>query len=454
VSTSLIELVASNIDRRLGLSRPGRKAANKVFPHHWSFLLGEVALISFLVLVLTGIFLTMFYTPQIDPVVYTGENPYYQGMELPAAYESLVRMSYDVPAGELFRRLHRIAAHVFLAAIVLHLARIFLTGAFRKPREVNYIVGLLLLMLGLGAGFTGQALPYDVIAGITLRITYSFILSIPWVGPQVAFWVFGGEFLPPDVLPRMYVLHVLLIPAGIATLIAVHLALIIRQKHTQKPHPSVDGQRHVVGTPMWPWQFVISTSLVLVVGAVMVMSAVLVPWDGTALHGPYLTGHGSNAAQPDWFLMWVEGALRIIPAFELNILGTVISQTFMAGVALPGLVFGFVFLYPWVERAFHPVEGPQHVLQHPFDVPMRAGLFAAGAVGIVMLTLAAMNDYISELTGIAVESIIWGFRVTVLVIPLIAGLAVAAYARRWPVGWLSLEDREVLEATWSGPPGG
>jgi ubiquinol-cytochrome c reductase cytochrome b subunit len=189
----------------------------------------------------------------------------YEDTELPSAYASLVRLTYDVPVGDIFRRIHRFSAHVFLGAIVLHGARIFLTGAFRKPREVNYVVGILLLLLGIGAGFTGQILPYDVIAGITLRITYSFLLSIPYVGPQLAFWVFGGEFLTADVLYRMYVMHVLIIPGLIAAVVSVHLALLVRQRHTQLPHERLDGQRMIVGTPLWPWQFVVSNSLFLLV---------------------------------------------------------------------------------------------------------------------------------------------------------------------------------------------
>jgi ubiquinol-cytochrome c reductase cytochrome b subunit len=441
MSMSLFELVARNIDRRLALSRPGRRVANKIFPHHWSFLLGEIALISFVILVLTGIFLTMFYRPSIESVVYTGSAAVYTDSELPSAYASLVRLTYDVPAGDVFRRIHRFAAHVFVAAIILHGVRIFLTGAFRKPREVNYIIGILLLLLGIGAGFTGQILPYDVIAGVTLRITYSFLLSIPYVGPQLAFWVFGGEFLTADVLYRMYVMHVLIIPALIAAVVTVHLALIVRQRHTQLPHERIDGQRMVVGTPLWPWQFVISTSLVLIVVLGMVVASILVPWSDTALHGPYFTGNVSNAAQPEWFLMWVEGALRVVPQFEIHLLGTVISQVFVIGVVLPGLVFGALIAYPFLERRRHPIADPQHVLEHPLDVPLRLGLFTAGSTFLVILTVAAMNDYIARNLGLDVEAVIWVFRVATPVLPPILGYVAARYARTHrPIWGVSEEE--------------
>jgi ubiquinol-cytochrome c reductase cytochrome b subunit len=424
----MFELFARNIDRRLALSRPGRKVANKIFPHHWSFLLGEIALISFVIVVLTGIFLTMFYRPHIDPVLYTGASAVYEGAELPAAYASLVILTYDVPVGDIFRRVHRFSATVFVASIIIHGARIFLTGAFRKPREVNYIIGLLLLLLGIGAVFTGQILPYDVIAGITLRITYSFLLSIPYVGPQLAFWVFGGEFLTADVLYRMYVMHILIIPAGIAALVTIHLALVVRQRHTQLPHPRVDGRRWIVGTPMWPWQFVISTSLFIVIVLGVLLASILVPWNDTALHGPYLIGNVSNAAQPMWSLLWVEGALRIIPEFEFELLGTVISQVFVVGVVMPGALFGGLFLYPFLERWRHPVHEPQHVLEHPLDVPLRFGLFWAVSTGLFLFTIAAMNDYIARTIWIDVEAVTWFFRITVPTLPIVVGAVAAWYA--------------------------
>ncbi len=239
--TPLFALLLTNLDERLQLRSPGRKVANKVFPHNWSFLLGEVALISFTILVATGIFLTMFYRPSTDPVAYTGSSVLFQGRELPAAFESVVRMTYDVRGGLFFRRVHRAAAHVFVAATILHLVRIMLTGAFRRPREVNWVVGFVLFNLVLAAGVTGYSLPYDALAGTGIRIMYSVLLSIPVIGDNVAFWIFGGPFPTGDVIPRFFVTHVLIVPLVLFGAIGVHLALVGRQRHTQFPGAASTG---------------------------------------------------------------------------------------------------------------------------------------------------------------------------------------------------------------------
>lgn len=428
--SSLLERIAHHIDRRIAVSQAAHHAANKIFPHHWSFLLGELALFSFLLLVLTGLFLTMFYRPAVDPVMYAGASPYYDGVELPAAYASIVALSHDVPVGDLFRRVHRFSAHVFVASTILHGVRVFLTGAFRKPRELNYALGLVLLLLAIGSAFTGQILPYDVIAGFTLRVTDAFLLSVPWVGPHLSFWVFGGEYLTADVLHRMYILHVLILPAVIGLLVGAHLVLVVRQKHTQFADPRVDGQRVVVGRPLWPWQFVISTSLGLIMLVVILVAATVVPWSDVALNGPYVVGHSSNAAQPDWWLMWSEGALRLIPAIQIDLLGTVVSQVFLGGIVLPVVLFGGLFLYPYVERRRYPVEAPQHVLQHPFDVPLRLGLFTTVAVALLLLTGAAMLDYVARLLRRDLEGVFWFFRIATLILPPSSGLLAAAYADR------------------------
>jgi ubiquinol-cytochrome c reductase cytochrome b subunit len=430
VPSSLFEMAARNIDRRLGLSQPGRKAANKVFPHHWSFLLGELALFSFLLLALTGIFLTMFYRPNIAPVVYTGTSSYYHGAELPAAYASIVQLSNDVPIGDLFRRIHRFAAHLFVASTILHGARVFLTGAFRKPREINYLLGLLLLLLATGSAYTGQILPYDVIAGFTLRVSNAVLVSVPYIGPHLATGVFGGEYLTAAVLHRMYILHVLVFPGLIGGVVALHVAMLARQQHTQFRDRRVDGRRTVVGVPMWPWQFVTSTSLVLVTLVAILVASSVAPWSGIQLNGPYLIGHTSNAAQPDWWLMWIEGAMRILPAVELHLLGTVISQVFLAGMGLPALLFGALIAYPYLERRIRPYEGEQHVLDRPFDVPLRLGLFTAVSTALVLLTAAAAADYIVRLGGFDLRFVIWAFRIATVVLPVTFGILVAAYARR------------------------
>jgi ubiquinol-cytochrome c reductase cytochrome b subunit len=428
--TPLFAMLLGSLDERLAMRGPGRKAANKVFPHNWSFLLGEVALIAFAILVLTGIFLTMFYRPSTDPVLYTGSSALFAGRELPAAFESVVRMTYDVPGGLFFRRVHRAAAHVFVAAAILHLVRVMLTGAFRRPREVNWVVGFGLLTIALGAGVTGYSLPYDALAGTGIRIMYSVLLSIPLVGEAVAFWVFGGPFPTGDLIPRFYALHVLIIPLALMGGIGTHLLLVGRQRHTQFPVRGVDGHRFVVGKPLWPSQFAESTTLLLWLGGVLAASAVLVPWADITLQGPYVPGEVGNNAQPEWYVFFMEGALRIIPPFELTVLGMTISQLFLAGVALPGLLFGFLFAYPWIEKRAYGLTGDWHVLTNPLEVPLRAALVGSTFVLLLLLSAAATNDILSRMTGIPVEVVTWIFRIACLVVPPLLGLGLFRYATR------------------------
>ena len=429
--TPLFARLLDAIDDRLKLKAPSRKVANKVFPSNWSFLLGEVSAISLAVLVLTGIFLTMFYRPSTEPVVYTGSEHIFAGQTLPAAFESIVRLSHDVPGGLLFRRIHRVASHLFIASTVLHMLRILLTGAFRRPREINYIIGIGLLTLAFGSGFTGYSLPYDSLAGTGIRIAYSEVLSLPIIGEYVAFWVFGGEFPTGDVIPRFFVAHVLLLPAVIIGTVGLHLALVARQRHTQFPRFGVDGHHLVVGKPLFPTQAAESLTLTLWVGGLLSAAAVLIPWSDVTLLGPYVPGEVGNNAQPDWFIFWLEGGLRIFPPLEFTIPpGIVISGPFVAGVLLPGVVFGILLIYPWVERRVYRLEGDWHVLQNPLELPMRAAVVLGLFSFVLLISAAATNDILSRMFGIPIEVITWGFRIAVFVVPLGLGGAIYVYSRR------------------------
>lgn len=429
--TPLFALLFERLDERLQLRTPGRKAANKVFPHNWSFLLGEVALVSFVVLVLTGIFLTMFYRPTTDPVLYTGAAEAFADRELPAAFASVLRMSHDIPGGLLFRRIHRGAAHLFIATVVLHLLRVLFTGAFRRPREVNYHVGLVLLVLALALGFTGYSLPYDSLAGTGIRIAYSELLAVPLIGPNLAFWVFGGAFPTGDVIPRFFVLHVLVLPGLLIGGLAIHLTLVTRQRHTQFPRPGVDGRRWVFGKPLWPSQFVDSTTLALWVGGALALSAVLVPWADITLQGPYVPGEVGNSAQPEWWLFWVEGALRLFPALEFDLPFVTIAATFVAGALIPGAIIIALVAYPFLERRVYGLTGEWHVLQNPMDIPLRAGCLMGFFSFLLILSAAATNDVLARLWGIPIEVLTWGFRVAIVVVPpALAALFVANSRKR------------------------
>ncbi|CAN5422637.1 hypothetical protein BH23ACT7_BH23ACT7_19560 [soil metagenome] len=427
--TPLFALLFDQLDDRLRLRRPGRAVANKVFPHHWSFLLGEVALFSLIVLVATGIFLTLFYRPSTEPVIYTGSNPLYVGTSMPAAFESILRMSEDVPGALLIRRIHRGASHLFLAATVLHMLRILLTGAFRKPRELNYHLGIVLLTLAIAEGFLGYSLPYDSLAGTGIRIAYSEVLSFPFVGDRLAFWIFGGEFPTGDVIPRFFAFHVLVVPGIIIGTVSLHLLLLVRQKHTQFPRTGIDGHRMIVGKPLWPAQFAESATLMLWTAGLLTLAAVFIPWSDVALLGPYVPAEVGNNAQPDWFMFWLEGVLRMIPALEWDLPGLTISGPFIAGVVLPGLVFGALIAYPFIERRVYHLSGEWHVLQNPLDIPLRAA-YAIGTFSFVLIaSAAATNDQLSRLTGIPIETATWGFRIASMFVPPVLAFLLYRYSK-------------------------
>jgi len=429
--TPLFSLLFDTLDARLKLRGPSRKVANKVFPHNWSFLLGEVALFSLVVLVATGIFLTMFYRPSTEATVYNGSYELYQGAQLPAAFESILRLSYDVPGGLLFRRIHRGASHLFIAASVLHMLRILLTGAFRRPREVNYHLGIGLITFAFVAGFTGYSLPYDSLAGTGIRIAYSELLSLPLIGDRVAFWIFGGDFPTGDVIPRFFVFHVLVVPGLIIAMVSLHLALVARQRHTQFPVRGVDGHKFILGKPLWPAQFAESATLVLWMAGLLTAAAVFIPWSDVALLGPYVPGEVGNNAQPDWFMFWIDGALRIFPPLEFSVFGLLtVSGPFVAGILLPGFVFTALAAYPFAERRRYGLRGDWHVLTNPLEIPLRAGFMLGIWSFVLLLSAAATSDILSRLTGVSIENVLWFFRITCVLLPPLLGLAINRYAKR------------------------
>jgi ubiquinol-cytochrome c reductase cytochrome b subunit len=233
--TTVMERSFKYLDERLGTASLARTALRKVFPDHWSFLLGEIALFALVVLIFTGTFLTFFYTPSVEEVIYDGPYEPLRGAHVSAAFDSVLRLSFEVRAGLLMRQTHHWAALVFVAAIVIHLCRVFFTGAFRRPRELNWLVGIGLLFLALGEGFTGYSLPDDLLSGIGLRIFYAVTLAIPVVGTWVTYLLFGGEFPASDIISRLFVFHIMLLPALLLALVGVHLAILVLQKHTQFP---------------------------------------------------------------------------------------------------------------------------------------------------------------------------------------------------------------------------
>ena len=242
---------ANEIDERYGSANFVKRSARKIFPDHWSFMLGEIALYSFIILLLTGTFLTLWFKPSSGIVVYDGSYVPLEGLEMSEAYASTLEISFDVRGGLLIRQIHHWAALIFVAAMVVHMPRVFFTGAFRKPREANWIIGVILLTLSFIEGLAGYSLPDDLLSGTGLRITEGVLLSLPVVGTYVSYFLFGGQFPGEDIIPRLFTVHVLLIPGIFLALITVHLMLVWYQKHTQYPLPG-RTEKNAVGYPFFP----------------------------------------------------------------------------------------------------------------------------------------------------------------------------------------------------------
>jgi ubiquinol-cytochrome c reductase cytochrome b subunit len=369
------------LDDRLRASSLARSALAKVFPDHWSFMLGEIALYCFVVLVLTGVFLTLFFEPSTAETVYAGRWTPLNGEEVSAAYASTVTLSFDVRAGLLMRQVHHWAALVFVSAIVVHLCRVFFTGAFRRPRELNWLIGVTLLLLAVFNGFTGYSLPDDLLSGVGLRIAYSITLAIPVVGPWLAFLLFGGEFPADQIIHRLFVIHVLVVPGALAALIGLHMAILVRQKHTQFPGPG-RTEHNVVGAKLWPTYTAKTLGLLCGILAVLFGLGGLVQINPVWLYGPFDPAQVTSPAQPDWYIGWVEGALRMYPPWELTLFGHLLPNPFAPAVLVPGLTFLGLYAWPFLEARLTGDRQPHQLLDRPRSV--QGGRVAgpgAGGVG-------------------------------------------------------------------------
>jgi ubiquinol-cytochrome c reductase cytochrome b subunit len=310
----LIRRAVRFLDERAGAAPFLRKALRYVFPDHWSFLLGEVALYAFVVLVATGVYLTLFFEPSLDTTTYHGIYEPLQGVSMSEAYKSVVDISFEVKAGLLIRQTHHWAANVFVAAIALHLLRNFFTGAFRKPRELTWLIGLAMLMLALPEGYLGYSLVDDLLSGMGLAIGNAVALSVPFVGGNLALGLWGAPFPGDPVFEsRMYIAHVLIFPILIATLLALHLVLVASRHHTQFRSRPSQTERKVIGIPMFPGQVPRSLGLFFAVASLLFLLGGLVQINPIWQWGPFDLAQGTNGAQPDWYLGWLIGALRLPP---------------------------------------------------------------------------------------------------------------------------------------------
>ncbi|WP_268221808.1 cytochrome bc1 complex cytochrome b subunit [Streptomyces sp. EMB24] len=411
--------MVSALDKRLPLSSTGRAFLRKAFPDHWSFLLGEIALYCLVVLVVTGVFLTFFFHPDMSERVYTGSYVPLQGVRTSEAYASVLHISFDVRGGLLIRQIHHWAALVFVAAIGVHLLRIFFTGAFRRPREVNWTIGVTLFLLALLEGFCGYSLPDDLLSGTGLRTAQGIMLSIPVVGTYLAFFVFGGEFPGHEIIPRLYVAHVLLLPGLLLALVVVHLGFVVYHKHTHWAAPGRTN-RNVVGKPFFPQYTAKSVGLLFVVAGVLTLMAAVMQINPVWSFGPYQPDRASIDAQPDWYVGFLEGALRLMPGAETDIAGhTIVWDVFLPAVVLPTMLFVALYSYPFFERWIAGPGPEQHLCDRPRNQPTRTALGAAAVSAYAVLLMAGGQDVIAFVFKIRLEVLTYSFRVALFLAPLV-----------------------------------
>jgi quinol---cytochrome-c reductase cytochrome b subunit len=427
------------LDERVGLAGLLKKQLRKVFPDHWSFMLGEIALWSFVIILLTGVFLTFWFNPSMEEVTYNGPYVPLQGQSMSQAYESTLHISFEVRGGLLMRQIHHWAANLFLAAMTIHMLRVFFTGAFRKPRELNWLIGLGLLMLGIIEGFAGYSLPDDLLSGTGLRIAEGLMRSIPVAGTYISFFVFGGEFPGDAFIPRLYTVHVLLIPGLLLALITAHMLLLVYHKHTQWPGPG-HTNNNVVGYPLMPVYMAKAGGFFFIVFGVTALMGALMQINPVWLYGPYNPAEVTAGSQPDWYMGWLEGGLRIMPNWETRLWGFTVSWNVMVpGLLLMGLLFTVLGAYPFIERWVTGDKRDHHLLDRPRNQPTRTGFGVAGMTAYGLLWLAGGNDVVATHLHLSLNAITWFMRIGIFVGPVIAFLVTKRICLA-----LQRRDREML----------
>ncbi|MGI9164048.1 MAG: cytochrome bc1 complex cytochrome b subunit [Mycobacterium sp.] len=428
-----------NIDSRYHPSAALRRQLNKVFPTHWSFLLGEIAMYSFIVLLLTGVWLTLFFDPSMAEVTYNGVYQPLRGIQMSRAYETALNISFEIRGGLFVRQVHHWAALLFAASIMVHLARIFFTGAFRRPREANWVIGSLLLVLAMFEGFFGYSLPDDLLSGTGIRAALSGItMSLPVVGTWIHWALFGGDFPGDIIIPRLYAIHILLFPGIMLGLIGLHMALVWFQKHTQFPGPG-RTETNVVGVRVMPVFAVKSGAFFAMIVGILGLMGGLLQINPIWQLGPYKPSQISAGSQPDFYMLWTDGLIRLFPPWDIYFGNHTIPAAFWVAVIM-GVVFLLLFSYPFLEKKFTGDDAHHNLLQRPRDVPVRTGIGSMAIAFYMVLTFAAMNDIIALKFHISLNATTWIGRIGMLVLPPLVFFA----AYRWAVA-LQRSDRDVLE---------
>ncbi|WP_240136010.1 cytochrome bc1 complex cytochrome b subunit [Streptomyces sp. MUM 178J] len=439
------ERVADWADGRLGIYSLAKANMRKIFPDHWSFMLGEVALYSFIIIILTGVYLTLFFHPSMNEIEYHGSYVPMQGIRMTEAYASTLDISFDVRGGLLIRQIHHWAALIFLAAMFVHMMRVFFTGAFRKPRELNWLFGFLLFVLGMFTGFTGYSLPDDLLSGTGVRFTQGAILATPIVGTYISMFLFGGEFPGHDMVARFYSIHILLLPGIMLGLVVAHLILVFYHKHTQFGGPG-KTEKNVVGMPLLPVYMAKAGGFFFLVFGVIAMIAAMFTINPVWALGPYRPDQVSTGAQPDWYMGFAEGLIRVMPGWEINFAG----HTLVLGVFIPlvifGVMLGAIAVYPFIESWITGDKREHHILDRPRNAPTRTALGVAWVTAYVLMLVGGGNDIFATHFHLSINAITWFVRIAYFVGPVLAFVV----TRRICLGLQRRDKEKVLHGRESG----
>jgi ubiquinol-cytochrome c reductase cytochrome b subunit len=434
------------LDDRFHGARGVRVLMRKVFPDHWTFMLGEIALWSFVILLLTGTFLSLFFVPSMTQVVYHGSYVKLNGIKMSEAYQSTLNITFDVRGGLLIRQIHHWAADLFMAALIIHMLRVFFTGAYRKPREINWLIGVGLFTLGLLEGLFGYSLPDDQLSGAGLRIFEGVLQGIPIVGTYLAFFLFGGPFPGHDIVPRMYILHVLLIPGILLALISAHLFIMFHQKHTQMPGKG-NTEKNVNGQPFYPYFMAKGGAWFFFIFGALVLLSTFAEINPIQLYGPYSPVAISSASQPDFYMGILEGSLRIMPAWEINFLGHTLTLSALIPFALPlTIVLGGAALWPFFEQWATGDKSIHNINDRPRNAPVRTATGMAAVTFYGVLWAEGANDVIADKLQVPLYTITWIARVLVFVGPALAYVI----TKRVCLGLQRKDAQELLHGYESG----
>jgi len=413
--------LAGWVDDRAGAAKPVSYLLKKVFPDHWSFMLGEIAMFSLIILLLTGTFLTFWFVPSAGRVIYNGSYVPLKGIPMSEAFKSTVDISFDVRGGLIMRQIHHWAALMFTISITVHMFRVFFTGAFRKPREVNWVIGTILSLLAINEGFTGYSLPDDLLSGTGLRAAEGFMQSVPVLGSYLAYFVFGGAFPGEAIIPRLFTVHVLLLPAIIIGLFTAHIVLVAVHKHTQYPGPGKTND-NVTGYPFMPVYIAKAGGFFFIIFGITALMAALVTINPIWLYGPYDPSPVTAGSQPDWYMGFADGALRLFPGFfEFHVFGFTLSlNVFIPSLVVMPLIYSIAGVYPFIESWVTGDKREHHLLDRPRNAPTRTGLGVMAISFYLILFFAAGNDLIAIKLGLSINDITRAFQVMLLVVPPLA----------------------------------